>query len=280
MSQLQGIGLGVRAPFVENLLAHAPPELAWVEVSPENYVGRGGAFARHLALVRARWPVVTHGLSLSLGGSDPLDEDYLAQVRDFVREVGSPWHSDHLCFGSVEGTQLHDLLPLPRTRAMVRHVAARIERVQQVLGVPLAIENVSAYAHPGEAEFDEATMLRELVRSTGVRLLLDVNNVYVNACNQALDAREMIDALPLDAVVQLHVAGHMVSPDGLRIDTHGEPVCDEVFALLEHTLRRTGPIPVLLERDQSLPPWPELVSELRRVDALWQAAYARSGGAP
>jgi uncharacterized protein (UPF0276 family) len=267
-----GVGLGLRAPLVDDLLASAPDELRWIEVAPENYLERGGAFMRQLARCRERWPVVTHGLTMSLGGCDPLDDHYLAAIDRFARDVGSPWHSDHLCFGSVEGAHLHDLLPLPYTREAVRHVSARVSVVQRALAVPLAIENVSAYAHPGEAEFDEATMIREVVAATGVGLLLDVNNLYVNAKNVGADARRVLDDMPLEAVVQFHVAGHFTRDDGLRVDTHGERVCDDVYALLEHALARTGPRPVLLERDQNFPPWPELVAEIRRLDALYRRA--------
>ncbi len=269
---ITGIGLGLRAPLVPDLLARAPEALRWLEVSPENYMGRGGGMVAQLAACAARWPVVTHGLTLSLGGCDPLDGPYLDALAGFIARTGSPWHSDHLCFGSVGGVQLHDLLPLPFTRSAARHVADRVDAVRRALGVPLAVENVSAYAHPGAADFDEADFLSEVCRNSDARLLLDVNNVYVNARNHGFDPYAMVARLPLDRVVQIHVAGHWTGPDGLRVDTHGEPVCDDVYDLLDFTLRRTGPVPVLLERDQNFPPWDDLVAELQRLDALWHRA--------
>lgn len=278
-ASITGIGLGLRASLAVPLLAAPPAALRWLEVAPENYMRRGGAFATQLARCAERWPIVTHGLTLSLGGADPLDEDYLAALAAFVRRVGSPWHSDHLCFGAAHGAELHDLLPVPHTREAVAHVAARLERARAALGVELAVENVSYYAAPPGAEFDEATMLAELARASGAKLLLDVNNVYVNARNHGFDPRAMIDALPLERVVQIHVAGHLVEPDGVRVDTHGEAVCDDVYALLEYALARTGPVPVLLERDANVPPWDELVREIERLDAIWRRATARGGAA-
>lgn len=269
---ITGIGLGLRAPLAEALLAEAPSELRWLEVSPENYMGRAGAFVRHLDAARERWPVVTHGLTLCPGGVDPLDDAYLAELARFVARVGSPWHSDHLCFGSYGGAQLHDLLPVPFTREALDHVVARVREVRGRLDVPFALENISWYAHPGEPELDEADFIAEVVERSGASLLLDVNNVYVNARNHGFDARAMIDRLPLDRVVQIHVAGHLVGADDTRIDTHGEDVCDDVYALLEHALSKTGPVPVLLERDQNFPTFARLADEVRRLDAIWRRA--------
>lgn len=271
-----GIGLGLRAQLAADLLARAPDALRWVEVSPENYMGRAGAFVRHLDAALERWPVVTHGLTLCPGGVDPLDDAYLRELGGFLARVRAPWHSDHLCFGSYGGAQFHDLLPLPFTRESAERTAARVAEVRAALDVPFAVENVSWYAHPGEAEMDEAAFVTEVLERSGASLLLDVNNVYVNARNHGFDARAMIDRLPLGRVVQLHVAGHLVRGDGLRVDTHGEPVCDDVYALLDYALRRTGPVPVLLERDQNFPSFDALAEEVTRLDALWRRATGAS----
>jgi uncharacterized protein len=271
-SRITGIGLGLRAPLAEHIVSRAPASLRWLEVSPENYVGRAGAFVRHLDAARERFPLVTHGLTLCPGGADALDDAYLRDLDGFLRRVETPWHSDHLCFGSDEGVFLHDLLPLPFTRASAEHTARRIVEAQQRLSVPFALENISWYAHPGEAELDEAAFITEVLARSGAGLLLDVNNVYVNARNHGFDARAMIDRLPLDRVVQLHVAGHFTGHDGLRIDTHGEAVCDDVYGLLEYTLTKTGAVPVLLERDQNFPSWEAIVGELDRLDTLWRRA--------
>ncbi len=275
--RVTGIGLGLRAELSDAILARAPASLRWLEVSPENYMARAGGFVRHLDAALERYPVVTHGLTLCPGGVDPLDEAYLGELARFTRRVETPWHSDHLCFGSHGGAFLHDLLPVPFTRASAEHTAARVREAQARLDAPLALENISWYAHPGGAELDEAEFIREVLERSGASLLLDVNNVYVNARNHGFDARAMIDRLPLERVVQIHVAGHRVAPGDLRIDTHGEAVCDEVYALLEDTLAKTGPVPVLLERDQNFPSWERLVEELDRLDAIWRRA---TGGAP
>lgn len=275
--RVTGIGVGLRAPLADAILDRAPASLRWLEVSPENYIGRAGAFVRHLDAARERFPIVTHGLTLCPGGVDPFDESYMALVDAFTRRLGTPWHSDHLCFASLGGHFLHDLLPIPFTRASAAHTAARMVEAQRRIEAPLALENISWYAHPGAAELDEAEFLREVLDRSDAKLLLDVNNVYVNARNHGFDARAMIDRMPLDRVVQLHVAGHLTRPDGLRIDTHGEAVCDDVYALLEHTLAKIGPVPVLLERDQNFPSWEALVSEIDKLDAIWRRA---AGGAP
>lgn len=274
--RITGVGVGLRAPIAAAILERAPASLRWLEVSPENYMGRAGAFVRHLDAARERFPIVTHGLTLCPGGVDPIDDAYMASLDAFTRRVATPWHSDHLCFASTGGHFLHDLLPIPFTRASAEHTAAKLIEAQRRIEAPLAIENISWYAHPGETELDEADFLRAVLDLSGARLLLDVNNVYVNARNHGFDARAMIDRMPLDRVVQLHVAGHLTRPDGLRIDTHGESVCDDVYALLEHTLQKTGPVPVLLERDQNIPTWESLVTELDRLDAIWRRA---TGGA-
>lgn len=269
---VHGVGLGLRAPLFDDLSRRPPPALRWLEVSPENHMARGGVYPAILEAARERWPVVTHGLTLSLGGPDPLDREYLRDVSAFVARVGSPWHSDHLCFASSGGAFVHDLLPVPFTREALDRCVARGREVKASLGVPFAVENISWYAHPGEAEMSEADFLTELLERAELSLLLDVNNVYVNARNHGFDAMDFIRALPLSRVVQLHVAGHWVEPDGWRIDTHGEPVCDEVYALLEETLRLTGPVPVLLERDQGFPSFDALADEVARLDEILRRA--------
>lgn len=268
---VRGVGLGLRWALARDVVERPPAELAWLEIAPENYMRRGGRFPAALAECAERWPIVTHGLCLSLGGEGPFDATYLATLRELVRRVESPWHSDHLCFGSADGVALHDLLPLPFTRAMAEHVAARVREAQDRLGVPLAVENISYYAHPGDAEMDEADFVSEVVRAAGCRLLLDVNNVFVNAKNHGFDARGMLARYPLDRVVQIHVAGHDESDPRVVIDTHAEPIRDEVYELLAFALARTGPVPVLLERDGNFPPWEELCAEIRRLSLIERA---------
>jgi uncharacterized protein (UPF0276 family) len=272
---VSGVGLGLRWPLVDDLLQRPPPELAFLEVAPENYMRRGGRYPAALAACRERWPVITHGLTMSLGGVDPLSTEYLRTLRSFAREVETPWHSDHLCFGIVDGAALHELLPLPFTEKAAVHVAERVRRAQDALGLPLAVENISYYAEPGRAEMDEADFARLVVAKSGCSLLLDVNNVYVNSKNHGFDARTMIEKMPLGNVVQIHVAGHDDSDPDLLVDTHAEAVKAEVYELLAFALARTGPVPIVLERDDQFPSWDELVGEIRALHAIHQAA--RSG---
>jgi uncharacterized protein (UPF0276 family) len=272
MRGVTGVGLGLRVPIAEDVLGTPPRELAWLEVAPENFMRRGGRYAAVLARALERFPVVPHGLALSLGGTEPLDRDYLSTLRAFLRHIDAPWHSDHLSFGVVGGTMLHELLPLPFTREAADHVAARVREAQDALGVPLAVENITAYARPAGAEMDEADFVNEVVRGAGCRLLLDVNNVYVNAKNFGFDPRAFIARLPLERVIQVHVAGHDASDPELAVDTHAEAVCDGVYSLLEWTLERTGSVPVLLERDDQFPPWDELCDEIRTLYAIAERA--------
>ena len=267
-----GVGIGLRAGLAAELFAAPPPELAFVEVTPENYLRRGGRYAEMLRNARERWPIVTHGLSLSLGGPDPLDGDALRALGAFLRDVQTPWHSDHLSFGAVDGTMLHELLPVPFSRAAVRHISERIARVEDALGVPFAVENITYYESGTGSEMDEGDFVSEVLRSSGAGLLLDVNNVYVNGKNHGFEPRVVLEKLPLERVVQIHVAGHDATEPELLIDTHAEPLLEDVYALLAWVLERTGPVPVLLERDDNFPPWEELCGELRRLDAIVRAA--------
>jgi uncharacterized protein (UPF0276 family) len=275
---VRGIGLGLRWALTEDILERPPPELAWLEVAPENYMRRGGRFPAALAACAERWPIVTHGLTMSLGGPDPLAPAYLRTLAAFAREVKTPWHSDHLCFGIVDGVALHDLLPLPFTREAADHVAVRVREAARALEVPMAVENISYYARPSssEAQMDEAEFAHAVVEQADCSLLLDVNNVYVNSKNHGFDAREMIAKMPLDRVVQIHVAGHDESDPELIIDTHAEPLKNEVYDLLAFTLAKTGPVPVLLERDDNFPEWDELCAEVKRLDAIVREATRSS----
>ena len=283
MAKIQGVGLGLRWDFIDELLADAPA-LDFVEVSPENYMGRGGYYDAALDRVLARYPVVTHGLTMSFGGTDPLREDYLKGLKSFCARVGSPWHSDHLCFSTFGGVVLHDLLPVPFKESEVGRIADRIKRAQDVARIPMAIENVSFYLHPGKREMGEAEFLARVCDAADCGLMLDVNNAYVNATNFGHDIDDWMKTAPLERVVQMHVAGHdwfaegswKIDPDAstprLIVDTHGSDCCPDVLALLERALERTGPVPVLLERDQAIPPLPELLAEVAKIKAIWERA--------
>jgi uncharacterized protein len=276
---VHGIGLGLRWALTEDILERPPPELAWLEVAPENYMRRGGRFPASLASCAERWPIVTHGLTMSLGGIDPLDPEYLRTLASFAQNIGTPWHSDHLCFGIVEGVALHDLLPLPFTERAADHVASRVREAGDALGVPMAVENISYYAHPGRAEMNEAEFAHSVVDRAGCSLVLDVNNVYVNSKNHGFDARSMIAQMPLHRVIQIHVAGHDESDPELIVDTHAEPLKNEVYDLLAFALRKTGPVPVLLERDDNFPSWEETCGELAKLHAILRDATSASEAA-
>lgn len=263
-----GVGLGLRRALADALLAQAPHEVEWLEVAPENYAGTGGLHYRKFRAAAERWPVAAHGLSLSIGGTDPLDRAHLARVRRFVRDHGLRWYTDHLCFTSHGGVQLHDLIPLPFTREAVRHVVERVKIVQGELEVPFGLENVSYYTPLGTPEMDEATFTLEVLEGADCAMLLDVNNVFVNGVNHGFDPKEFLARMPAERVIQLHVAGHRVEAPDLIVDTHGEAIVDPVYELLDWTLARIGPRPILLERDFNIPPLDVLLEEVRRLRAI------------
>lgn len=272
----EGIGLGLRLPIAEPLLdGSAPRALQWLEIHPENYLARGGRYASLLRAARARYPLLTHGLTMGFGRLAPFDPAYLASLRGLLHELRVPWHSDHLCFAQVDEVYLHDLLPLPLHEEAIGVAVQRIGEAQDALGVPIAIEPISWYARPPDSPLDEAEFLCEILVRADAKLLLDVNNVYVNAMNHGFDAREFIDRLPLERVVQLHIAGHHVRADGQRIDTHAAPICEAVYQLFGYTMRKLArALPVLLERDDDFPPFAELASEVERLDAIYRDALA------
>jgi uncharacterized protein (UPF0276 family) len=272
---MHGVGLGLRHELAREILDTRPPEIAWLEIHPENYVGRGGTFATLLAEARARYPLVTHGLTQCVGSPDPLDTAYLAALRTLLREQGARWHSEHLAWGNLGGRFTHDLLPMPFTRASVRRAAETLRELRDRLEVDIALENASYYGHPGEPEMDEIDFVLEVLEAADAKILLDVNNVWVNAQNHGFDPRAYVSRVPPERVVQLHVAGHFIRPDGLIIDTHAEPVCEGVYALLEHTLAHVGDVPILLERDGNYPALPVVLAELRRLEAIRTRALAQ-----
>jgi uncharacterized protein (UPF0276 family) len=291
VSAVRGVGLGLRWEFLDELVEQTAtleregrPRLPidFLEVSPENYMKRGGRYPAALAWLKERYPIVTHGLTMSLGGTDPIDAEYLGDLRATVREVGSPWHSDHMCFSAVDGRVLHDLLPVAFKESNVGRVADRIKHARDALGVPMAIENVSFYWHPGRAEMGEAEFLSRVCEAADCGLMLDVNNAYVNSLNFGFDVDGWMRDAPLERVVQMHVAGHEwfevgdagigrplppYAPGAMVIDTHGADVPDPVLLLLQRVIERTGDVPIVLERDQNVPALEGLLREMARVRA-------------
>lgn len=273
---LQGFGLGLRPSHYAELgspAGGAASRVDWLEIITENYMVPGGSPLHHLDRLRRDWPMVMHGVSLSIGGTAPLNESYLRDLKALVDRVQPAWISDHLCWTGTSKRQLHDLLPLPHTEAALRHVVERIGRVQDRLGRRMAFENATSYVRFAEDEMAEHEFVAEVARRADCLLLLDVNNVWVNSVNHGFDPQACIEALPGDRVVQIHLAGHSVE-EGFLIDTHDAPVCAEVWALYAHTLRCLGPRPTMIERDDHIPPLPELVAELDIARRLARAVAA------
>ena len=276
---LRGKGLGLRRGLMTALEAQWPPEIDFLEVAPDNWIGLGGQQGRRFRALAARCPLICHGLSLNLGGTAPLDEAFVLRVKQFLAEHDAVLYSEHLSFCADDG-HLYDLLPIPFTAEAVQHVAARIRRVQDLLGQRIAIENASYYCAPG-AEMREIDFINAVLSEADCALLIDVNNIYVNSVNHGYDAVEFLGALPTARIVYGHVAGHEREAQDLIIDTHGAPVVDPVWALLAQAYAIHGVFPTLLERDFNLPPLPELVRELEVIAGLQATARpadARVGG--
>ena len=265
---IAGFGLGLRTEHYADFEQRGAT-VDWLEILSENYMVPGGRPLHHLDRIRADHPMVMHGVSMSLGGTDPLDLDYLRELKALAARVQPAWLSDHLCWTGVNGRNLHDLLPLPMSEATLRHVAARLDEVQHRLGRRIAIENLSSYVRFAADEMREYEFVADLLKRTDAWLLLDVNNVYVSSVNHGFDARAYIDAMPAERVVQIHLAGHSAQ-DGFLVDTHDAPVCDAVWDLYRYTIARIGPRPTMIERDDHIPALDELLAELdiaRRLSA-------------
>jgi len=262
---IQGFGLGLRAEHYIDLDRDGVA-VDWLEIISENFMVGGGRPLWWLDRLRDRYPMVMHGVSLSIGGTDPLSERYLDDLAALADRVQPAWISDHLCWTGVDDVNLHDLLPLPYTEEALAHVADRIGRVQDRLRRPLVIENVSSYMNFAVSDLSEAQFLAALVARSGCELLLDVNNVHVSAFNHGFDALGFLDALPRHAIRQIHMAGHSHMGSHI-IDTHDAPIAEEVFALYAEAVRRFGAVPTMIERDADIPPLPELLTELDRLRA-------------
>jgi uncharacterized protein (UPF0276 family) len=271
-----GIGLGLRWSFADELLERRPPEVDFLEVAPENYLGRGGWARRVLERSGAAYPLISHGLSLGLGGSVAFDARTLREIRALVTDIGAGFHSDHLSLTGDGDRFVHELLPLRLSRETAIRTAVRVRQVQDALGVPMAVENVSAYARLGESTLEEGEFLAEVCARAGCGWLFDVNNAWVNAENFGTDLEAFLRTAPLERVVQIHLAGptplHDPEHGTLLVDTHGAATPDPVLALFARVIARTGPVPVVLERDLDVPPLDELLAEVRRVRAVYETA--------
>jgi uncharacterized protein (UPF0276 family) len=271
---LSGFGLGLRIPHYNDFIETAQP-VDFLEVISENFMVDGGKPLDVLASIRERYPVVLHGVSMNIGSGDGTDPGYLRRLRRLADSIQPMWVSDHLCWTGVEGFNSHDLLPLPYTEEALDLVASNVHAAQDALGRALVLENPSTYLAFPEAGMSEAAFLTELCARTGCYLLLDVNNIYVSATNHGLDADDWLRRLPLDRVLQIHLAGHSQGRDML-IDTHDAPVCDPVWALYSRFVERLGDVAVMIERDDHIPPLPELLTELARARELAHQARRRA----
>jgi uncharacterized protein (UPF0276 family) len=261
-----GFGLGLRPQHYSEILDGSWP-IDWFEIISENFMVPGGRPIAVLEKIRARYPVVMHGVSLSIASTAPLDMDYLASLKALAHRVQPKWISDHLCWTGVHGVNLHDLLPIPYTHEALEHIVSRVHKVQEVLGREIALENVSTYMRFEHSEMSECDFVTELTRRTGCWLLLDINNVFVNAFNHGFDALAFLKEIPADRVVQFHVAGHSDMGSHL-IDTHDRPVRGEVWNLYRSALKRFGPVSTMIERDEDIPPLAEVVAELSHARSI------------
>jgi uncharacterized protein len=262
-----GAGLGLRQQLIAPLKSDPPGSIDFLELAPENWMEAGGRDARDLRYFTERYPLICHGLSLSLGGPAPLDELFLKRVKAFLDQHQITLYTEHLSYCS-DGGQLYDLLPIPFTEEAVRYVAARIRRAQDILERKIAVENASFYVVPAINEMSELEFIQAVLDEADCWLHLDVNNAYVNSVNHRYDPAEFIRKLPAERIVYLHVAGHYNEAEDLVVDTHGADVIDPVWRLLDLTYRTFGVRPTLLERDFNIPPLPNLMREVREIARL------------
>jgi len=255
-----GFGLGLRTDHYEQVL-NDRPAIDWLEIISENYMVEGGKPLHYLDRIRELYPMVMHGVSMSIGSTAPLNFDYLADLKRLIARVEPEWISDHLCWTGVHGRNLHDLMPLPYTEATIAHVAARVEQVQDYLGRQILLENVSSYVTYSASQISEWEFLTAVAERADCLILLDINNIYVSSHNHAFDPVEYLDGVPGNRIRQFHLAGHSYK-EQLIIDTHDNPVCDPVWLLYQQAVERFGRVSTMIERDDNIPSLNELITEL------------------
>ena len=270
-----GFGLGLRPPHYTQIV-ETRPEVGWFEITSENFMVPGGRPLHWLDRIRSDYPIAMHGVSLSIGGTDPLDQQHLAGLQGLQRRVQPAWISDHLCWTGVAGGNLHDLLPLPYNEAVLAHVVDRVRRVQDRLGSRILLENVSSYVSYPSSQLTEWDFLAEVAQRADCLILLDVNNIYVSSVNHGFDPLDYLDAIPVARVRQIHLAGHQRRDDGLIVDTHDAPIAEPVWRLYEHARRRFGDVATMIERDENIPALAELLKELDRARSIAASVDAES----
>ena len=269
-----GFGLGLRTQHYESAL-NDDPRVDWFEVISENYLVPGGKPLHYLHRIRERFPLVMHGVSMSIGSSAPLDLNYLKQLRQLATRIEPEWISDHLCWTGIDGINLHDLMPLPYTEEALRHVSQRIQQVQDFLGRRILIENVSSYVTFASSEMTEWEFITQLTNDADCNLLLDVNNIYVSSVNHGFDPLDFLRGVPAQRVLQIHLAGHENNGDHI-IDTHDHPIADAVWDLYRFARTRFGDVATMIERDDNIPPLEELVAELDIARHLSSTVHAEA----
>lgn len=273
---VHGAGLGLRRPLLNQLLETTPKAVGFYEIAPENWITIGGKYGKSLRAMTERFDFICHGLSLSLGSTDSLDEDFILDVKQFMAEHQIKLYSEHLSYCSQQG-HLYDLMPIPFTSEAVTHVANRIKRVQDILEQKIALENVSYYAAPGQ-EMAEIDFFNAVIEEAGCDVLLDINNIYVNSINHHYNAEAFLSAIPSDRIAYAHIAGHYTEADDFLVDTHGADIIDPVWALLDKAYELYGVFPTLLERDFNIPPITELLKEVNTIKSMqdsWEKPHEK-----
>lgn len=273
-SEFLGYGLGLRTEYYETIL-HQKPDVDWFELLSENYMVDGGKALYYLDAIREQYPVVMHGVSMSIGGTDPLDFEYLEKLKTLTLRAQPRWISDHLCWTGQGGHNLHDLMPLPYNDEAIKHVVARVKMVQDYLGRQILLENVSSYLTYRHSEMSEWEFYTQVVQEADCLMLLDINNIYVSARNHNFNPLEYINGVPVERVQQFHLAGH-TDHGNYVIDTHDHPVVDPVWDLYSVALKRFGPVSTMIERDDQMPPFEELMSELNRAREIGKSILSNA----
>ncbi len=269
--QDHGVGIGLRIPHYDHIFSRKPV-VDWFEIISENFMVDGGRPLHVLDLILEQYRVVQHGVSMYFGSAQPADREHLRRLKALVQRTKTPWLTDHLCWGSVDGSYTHDLLPLPYTWEAIEKTAARIREVQEFLEIPVAVENVSSYAEFTDSEMTEWEFLNEVVERADCGILLDVNNIYVSSVNHEFDPMTYVNEIPAERVAQIHIAGHS-RYEKYILDTHDHPVIDPVWKLYQRAIERCGPTPTLLEWDDHIPSFDEVHNEALKAQQYLDAAH-------